>query len=162
MDKTSKRSVGDKRMSLIFYLVRNKRDKGQFYSNARKHGGWVTDIRKASIWGTKNGPHQVIKILGENFAEIVPMESHLRDGEYKSIYIIRHKVTGIYIANKPHRKRGVLFTSKYGCAGTWTLLCNAKTLIRSRATFWDERYRLNPDELEIIRMPVFIPRIKHE
>jgi len=149
-------------LSLIFYLVRSKQDKGLFYSNATKCNGWVSDIRKASIWGTKNGPCQIVKILGDTFSEIISMEGVLRVGDYKSIYLIRHKVTGEYVANKTRRRKGIMLTNKFSAAGTWTCLSHPKTLIRSRAIYYDVRFRLNPDELEIIRMPVFLPRIKDE
>ena len=145
-------------MSLILYVIRSKKDKSLYFKTGQ-YGGWTDNIKKANKWSYITGPSQVIaKTLGKDHAEIVSIEGHFRQGEYHPIYMIRHKVTGEYITGKMMRRRGVLFTKRFVVAGSWCNLAYAKTFIRSRGVFRKEELRINPDELEIIEMTVFVPK----
>ena len=148
-------------MSLIYYMIRNKKDKSLFYRGRRNKvpSGWIGDIRKATVWGLKNGPYQIIKSLGSDYTEMVILEGFLRVGEVKRVYIARNKITGAYVTNKTQRRRGVMFTTNFAYAGSWTSLNHVKCLIRTRAIYYDQRFRLKPDEIEIVTMPIIIPKI---
>ena len=137
-------------MSLIYYMIRNKKDKSLFYRGRRNKvpSGWIGDIRKATI-----------KSLGSDYAEMVILEGFLRVGEVKRVYIARNKITGAYVTNKTQRRRGVMFTTNFAYAGSWTSLNHVKCLIRTRAIYYDQRFRLKPDEIEIVTMPIIIPKI---
>lgn len=150
-------------MSIVFYLVRNKKDRSKFYQSRTKgvkSSGWVDNIYRASIYPTMHGPSQVKKIVGEEFFETIMLNCNIREGTYKTVYIIRNKITGDYICNKSFRRRKELLTPNFNRAGTWTCRMHAKSLIRAYASKNPTGILLNPDELEVIPLPVFIPNLE--
>lgn len=150
-------------MSLIFYVVRNKQNRSQFYQSRTKglgRSGWVDNIYKASIYSNMTGPSQVKKIIGEDRFELVMINGTLRDGTYKSVYIIRNKFNGEYITNKNMRKKKEMFSTNFKHADTWTSASHAKSLIRAYSKTNPTGILLNPDDLEVIHMPVFIPDVE--
>lgn len=152
-------------MSLIYYVVQNKKNKSQFYKRREggKAGGWVNGAQAASVWSSYQGPHQVVAQIGKEYAEIISITSMLQPGKYDTVYCIRHRITGAFVANRKHRNRGEFFSPYYDDAGLWTRIHHAKTVIRSWVRYCKHKsmlkYNLDikAEELEIVKMPIFIP-----
>ncbi len=148
-------------MSLVFFVVRNKKDKSQFYQSRAKsnnRSGWVDNINNATIYTHLTGPSQIVKRhVGEEYGEIVPIHAQLREGEFKQVYAIRSKKTGQFMSNKALRRRKQLFTDKFIDAGTWTHSRHVQHVLRLYINYRDESLRINKDEMEILTLPVFIP-----
>jgi hypothetical protein len=150
---------------IILYVVRSKLNKNLYYKSRYKgkSGGWVDNVHRASIWGSYHGPHQVLSVVGKGNAEIVTITGLMQPGEYDTVYAIRHRITGQFVANRGHRVKGQFYTDKWDNAGIWTRPQHAKALIRGWSTYCKRpcmaQYNItvNPKELEIIKMPIFIP-----
>jgi hypothetical protein len=146
-------------------MIRSKRNREQYYKRAlaRNCGGWVEGIKNASVWSNLRGPKHVLRILGKDYAEIVPITGLMQAGEYNNVFAIRHIITGQFVANKKHRNRGLFYTKIWADAGVWTKPHHAKTLIRTWPAYCKQEHMLQynltikPEELEIIKMPVFVP-----
>ena len=152
-------------MSLVFFVVRNKKNRSQFYQSRSKRSnstsGWVNDINNATIYTHLTGPAQIVKRhVGEEHGEIVPIHANIREGEYKQMYMIRSKITGHYVSNKSRRSKKKLMTDKFYDAGSWTHSRHPQMIIRLYSNHKDPTLRLNKDELEILIMPVFIPSLE--
>lgn len=150
-------------MSLIIYAIRNKRDRSKFYQSRTKGvrtSGWVDNIHRASLYSTLHGPSQVKKIVGEEFYELIMLNCTIREGTYRKLYMIRHKVTGHYICNKTLRKKKILTSESFYKAGTWTCLMHVKSLLKSYSSKNPTGMTLNPEEFEVITLPVFIPNLE--
>lgn len=148
---------------LVFYVIRNKKDRSKFYQSRTKGigtSGWVDNIYKASIYSNMTGPAQVKKLVGEDYFELVKINGTLREGLHHYIYFIRNKNTGEFIANKSMRKRGVMFSDSFADADIWACSHHAKSLIRAYSKDNPTGIRLNPDELELIPSPVFVPNLE--
>ena len=152
-------------MSVILYVVRQKKNKSLFY-RARGSGatsGWVNDIEHASIYGTYQGPHQVMRIVGYENADIIAMTCLPQEGKYDTVYVVRHKTTGEFVANRKHRNRGIFYSKHWDDAGLWTRPQHVKAMIRAWERYCKHKsmlkYNLDikGEELEIIKMPIFVP-----
>lgn len=146
-------------------MVRQKKDRNKFYKRREggKMGGWVDDPQDASVWTTYQGPHQVLAKVGKENAEIVNVTGLMQEGVYDTIYIIRHKITGDFVANRKHRNRGIFYSKRWDDAGIWTRPHHCKALIRAWESYCKHpsmvQYNLsiNKNELQIIKLPVFVP-----
>lgn len=152
-------------MSVIYYVVRQKKNTNKYYRRreGNKAGGWIDGPETASVWSTYQGPHQVIAQVGKDHAEIVPLTVLFQPGEYNTVYCVRNKITGQYVANKKHRNRGIFYSDRWDDAGLWTRVHHAKSLIRTWVPYCKHpsmlKYNLDikAEELEIVKMPIFVP-----
>lgn len=143
-----------------FYAIRSKKDPSLYYRAKRKckDGGWVDKLKRASIWGSKTGPAQIIKALGSDYAELHHVSVFPQNGIEEAVYFIRHKITGEFVANRKHRVRGVFYSKRWDDAGIWCKIHHAKSLIRGWETYTVFKHlNIKREELEIFVLPVFVP-----
>lgn len=125
--------------------------------------GWVFGIQSCSIWGRRTGPAQVLSILGDDSAEIIAITGLMQEGKYDYVYAARNILTGQFVTNKKKRSKGEFYSKRWDDAGTWTRPQHVKVMIRSWVTFCKRecmlKYNLTirAEEMEIIKMPIFIP-----
>jgi len=153
-------------MCVVIYAIRQKKDKNKYYRRSKpgEPGGWVDGIQKASVWAGIRGPNHILFHVGRENADVVPITGLMQEGEYETVYYIRHKITGLFITNRKQRVHGNFYSKRWDNAGIWTRKHYAKQLLRSWETYckWPTmlKYNLNirREDHEIIKMPIFIPK----
>lgn len=146
-----------------FYAIRNKKNHSQYYRAKRKcvSGGWVDKLKRASVWGSRTGPCQIIKMLGDEYAEIHHISVFPQNGIEQSVYLIRHRVTGQYVSNRNKRVQGNFYCNRWDDAGIWPKIHHAKATIRAWEKYTVFKHlNIKREELEILVLPVFVPPVE--
>ena len=155
MDRPRKRRREDDCLSIVYYVVRNKRNPQLFYANRAREKGWMRGIKKATVYRYNMEPRQIVKRFGKENAEVVSIHGTIKTFQWMDGFVLKNIKTGQYIRPTRDYKSDLLWVKSIKRSRVW-LSEKMVAQIQKHIYKWLPQYA---DQLEIIKVQIFYDNI---